>query len=201
MKFIKSTLGIKSTILLLTFSIISFIAKAQITFTILNQQQITVCVQDTAFDLNTYANLKGGTFWEIANGDTKIIESQSFFNATTSGQGTFFVSAGVPIGLAWQYDTLTVNVVQCETTGNTKIQSPGTKLIYPNPTSGLLFLDVGRLQTNFVNVHDLSGKIVKTISIKQLSDKVTSLNITELNRGLYFFTTESGLFLAKVFKQ
>ena len=69
-------------------------------------------------------------------------------------------------------------------------------VVYPNPTTGLLNLSTACLN---VVVYDITGKAVKTFD-----KKVTSINISELNSGIYILsaTKADGLpFTVKITKQ
>ncbi|WNH11959.1 T9SS type A sorting domain-containing protein [Thalassobellus suaedae] len=58
--------------------------------------------------------------------------------------------------------------------------------VYPNPTTNKLTIST-KEQFNFVRIYDIIGKTVKTFN----NTKV--LNISDLNTGLYFLKTDTGL--------
>ncbi|SIR34666.1 MULTISPECIES: T9SS type A sorting domain-containing protein [Chryseobacterium] len=78
----------------------------------------------------------------------------------------------------------------------TKISTPGTSEntvkdkinIYPNPTSGVFYLD-NLKKNNKVSLYDQSGKLVRSTDAKKSENK---FDISELPDGMYHITTESG---------
>lgn len=78
----------------------------------------------------------------------------------------------------------------------TKISTPGTSEntvkdkinIYPNPTSGVFYLD-NLKKNNKISLYDKSGKLVRSTDAKKSENK---FDISELPDGMYHITTKSG---------
>ena len=75
--------------------------------------------------------------------------------------------------------------IQESTSGNSKITP------YPNPTSDYISIPFGKLEGDaIITISDMSGKIVKTVSVSILSNDVTKINVSNLPNGMYVFQTE-----------
>ena len=62
---------------------------------------------------------------------------------------------------------------------------------YPNPTSDYISIPFGKLEGDAtITISDMSGKIVKTVSVSMLSNDVTKINVSNLPSGMYVFHTE-----------
>jgi hypothetical protein len=62
---------------------------------------------------------------------------------------------------------------------------------YPNPTSDYISIPFGKLEGDAtITILDMSGKIVKTVSVSMLSNDVTKINVSNLPSGMYVFHTE-----------
>ena len=60
--------------------------------------------------------------------------------------------------------------------------------IYPNPTNGLFTLNMGVINNSTVTVYDMLGKLIVQQSILT---KITSINLTGKNKGVYFVEIRS----------
>lgn len=74
-----------------------------------------------------------------------------------------------------------------------------TTSIYPNPTSGLVFLKVEKSSIQFMSytLTDLQGKI---LSQQKLADEKTNIVMTDLANGTYFITVTKNDKSLKSFK-
>jgi len=62
---------------------------------------------------------------------------------------------------------------------------------YPNPTSDYISIPFGKLEGDAtITISDMSGKIVKTVTVSMLSNDVTKINVSNLPSGMYVFHTE-----------
>ncbi|NOX47010.1 MAG: T9SS type A sorting domain-containing protein, partial [Chlorobi bacterium] len=71
--------------------------------------------------------------------------------------------------------------------------------IYPNPTQGKIKINVNiPLQNTSVRVVSVSGKLLKTISLKSQNE----IDISDFQKGIYFlhFQTPKGYFIRKIIK-
>ncbi len=85
--------------------------------------------------------------------------------------------------------TITQSVSAC--TGIANLLSNNQNLafqVYPNPSNGLFFIEVSAGSSSNITIIDVLGKIVYT---KQVQDGKYSINLTDLNNGLYVLKAES----------
>ena len=61
--------------------------------------------------------------------------------------------------------------------------------IYPNPVKETLFLDAGNIEVNEIQILDITGK---KIMVKNMSLTNTSLDVSDLKKGIYFITLFDG---------
>jgi hypothetical protein len=68
--------------------------------------------------------------------------------------------------------------------------------LYPNPSSGIIYVQGLDAKVNRVEVHDLSGKTIKT----KMDFSGNSLDLTDLQKGIYFvkIETEKGIVNRKI---
>lgn len=71
--------------------------------------------------------------------------------------------------------------------------------IYPNPVQNELFIDSKGRQITEMNILDLSGKVIKSIT----NNNLKSIDVSELNQGVYLLEiqTESGISTTRFVKQ
>ena len=73
--------------------------------------------------------------------------------------------------------------------------------IYPNPTTGELRIESGKLRVENIEIYDVSGRNLS--SFTSHSSFFTSINISHLSAGVYFvkISTEAGEVVKKVLKE
>ncbi len=57
--------------------------------------------------------------------------------------------------------------------------------VYPNPTSGLIYVERPGMEFSSINIISVTGKVVKTV---EFSTELTQVDLSELNKGLYIIT-------------
>lgn len=77
---------------------------------------------------------------------------------------------------------------KASTLGTTEKSVKDKRNIYPNPTSGIFYID-GLRKNDKVSLYDQSGKLLKSAEAEKGENK---LDISELPDGIYLITTESG---------
>ncbi|MCF8297943.1 MAG: thiol protease/hemagglutinin PrtT [Saprospiraceae bacterium] len=115
-----------------------------------------------------------------------------------SGDGYFFISALNPSsGNFTQNQAAICNALPSTQAGSTGCIShdelSNSISIYPNPANHALHLEINNLQNDMeLSIRDLSGRIVKEISIIKTQAIFSSeIQIENLNSGLYFLTIKS----------
>ncbi|MBI5220020.1 MAG: T9SS type A sorting domain-containing protein [Bacteroidia bacterium] len=130
--------------------------------------------------------------------------------------GNLFVGFTVPTGeCAFLYDTITpnfghsyayVNNWQLDATGNYHIRvitsddvttvlsatEKNTMSLYPNPSTGLFFIDLDNTNREPVNVmiYDITGRLVYNRQTE--STGVKDVNISSLHKGIYYLQVKTG---------
>lgn len=97
--------------------------------------------------------------------------------------------------------------IACTAAGVTDVKSVKTTVkAFPNPASGLLYVEVKNVQANDVSIHitDVTGRILLQQQIDAISQDIyTSLDIQPLAAGMYFVVIKSGAeqYVTKVVKE
>jgi hypothetical protein len=106
---------------------------------------------------------------EITGSFTFTIEASDLFSETVS----------LPVNLT---------IVLDDTSSNTHLAENGIK-VYPNPADGVLFIENNlNLGNGVVEVIDVQGQVVRTVSLINL----TRIDISDLENGIYFVRIENG---------
>ncbi len=61
--------------------------------------------------------------------------------------------------------------------------------VYPNPVSDMLYINTGEFEANHYYITDISGR---TVTHENISNSVTSLDISELRKGIYLLKVTDG---------
>jgi photosystem II stability/assembly factor-like uncharacterized protein len=78
-------------------------------------------------------------------------------------------------------------------------ENPSSIILYPNPASGILNVEVSGLQQASVEIYDAVGNHISSIN-KNISSERFSLNISNLSNGIYFLNIKTGVgFISKRF--
>ena len=97
----------------------------------------------------------------------------------------------------------TVNIVQGGNVGLSEINSDNIS-IYPNPTSGEIFVDLGNIDNTFnqIQLLDLTGRVISTYSIDK-DIKLYTLSTGSLSNGIYTvkIVGKEGSITKKIIKQ
>jgi PKD repeat protein len=109
--------------------------------------------------------------------DGEVIEGANGQSYTPNEQGSFYV--GASNGGCFGYST---QLVILSAPDNSSLIS-----IYPNPTEGILVLDVEAEMK--ISLHDLSGRVI--VPLRIISEK-SELDISNLRAGYYLLKTEIG---------
>lgn len=140
---------------------------------------------------------------------TKTSGFNTTFNATigTTGVNNGFTLIDLSTLNNQNNSNTTIDELQLQSTGGyvymcldaltwTKISTLGTsensikekKNIYPNPTSGVFYIDELR-KNDIISFYDQSGKLLKSAEAEKGENR---FDISELPDGIYLITTESG---------
>lgn len=66
--------------------------------------------------------------------------------------------------------------------------------IYPNPSKGVLNIDIknSASKNNSMVIYDIMGKIIKQLELENSSDIIDTINLKDLNPGIYFLKLKLG---------
>ncbi len=139
-----------------------------------------------------FENMDGlGNFSEKKTITNDLFATISVFAADIDGDGDQDVISGtqsIP-KLAW-YENPTILKVEENLIGNIKI--------YPNPTTGLVFIDSKTENIISASVFDIMGK-----NVLQQIGNIQELDISNLQKGMYFLriATDNGELIKKIIKE
>ena len=85
-------------------------------------------------------------------------------------------------------DTVEVTII----VGLTENQIANGMMIYPNPTSSKLNINLGTVNNAIITLTDMQGQILMTDKVNNGSDSVRSYDVTSYAKGIYFLNITSG---------
>ena len=142
------------------------------------------------------ANADDDTYtWSVANGTgSATISAAGLLTATTDGTVTVTATANDASG-----ETASMVVtISNQTTGVSELSLQKVK-IYPNPVQNELFIELENGQITEINILDLSGKVVFSMS----KHNAKSIDVSNLKQGIYILRlyTETGVSTKRFVKQ
>jgi len=152
-----------------------------VTVTLTIESAIDVTIDNTLMPVLT-ANQAGATYqWvDCDNGNAPIaLATDQSYTATVNGNYAVEVTVGSCTELS-----------ACEAVTGVGVREVSTNVvsIYPNPTSGLLTIDLGnRTETVTYQLTTIEGRVV--LADKTASNKVV-VDLTNESRGIYFLTVK-----------
>lgn len=145
-------------------------------------------VSQATWNANGTTALAGGFVFPSGTGD---------FTATTPG--TIYYVCTVHVAADQMKGTITVNAV----TGVNDTHKDKTPRVYPNPARDYItYLSDKNSKVEEIKILDLSGKAVKILPKSDISSEEVKMDITPLNRGMYFIVvrTSAGMETEKFLK-
>lgn len=115
-------------------------------------------------------------------------QSQIQFSLDAIG-GVGVDSLGNQLGIGKDGDKITIS-----TTGTSqRIQTPENILLYPNPVTDRITLDLGRLNGEYIEIYNVYGQKLQEFSFNR-NGGISTFNISQLQTGIYTITvhTEEG---------
>jgi hypothetical protein len=161
----------------------------QIPVTVLTPTSVTICNGQS-----TTLTASGGTTYVWSTGGTNSTETVSPTATTTYSVIAF---NGSCMG---NTATATVTVSPCLSVDEESIEN--TVILYPNPSSGLITIEVGKLKSENFSIHVFNsiGEIVQIIHLNDFSNNRYIVDLNNKANGLYYFTFqyEGEIFTKKV---
>lgn len=122
--------------------------------------------------------------------------STGFFEWTESGEISLAGYDGSAVYVAFHFtstnsESATWEVDDIVIMGEDDLSSDGNMFandlfkVYPNPTSGLIYIEKPGMEFSNIDIISVTGKVVKSIDS---STELTQIDLTELNKGLYILT-------------
>ncbi len=141
----------------------------------------------------------GGTWYDDQN--NPVSGNSVDFNGEAAGQYvyTYIASNGVCTN---DSSTVTIDLIDC--TSLTENDLDNFVSLYPNPTSGIVFINNHGIDDDFtIEVSDMNGKVMKTIQIGMNKGEVYELDMNTNVKGIYFvrIKTSTGIGQHKVVVQ
>jgi Leucine-rich repeat (LRR) protein len=134
------------------------------------------------------ANANDATYtWSVTNGTgSASINAGGILTALTNGTVDVIATANDGSGIT---GTATITISN-QSVGINELDSKDI-LIYPNPASNELFIDVVKGQINQIQIIDYTGRVAKSMPGKQ----VKIINVSNLTHGIYILkiSTENGI--------
>ncbi len=167
------------------------------TTTFVNNPTMKVTIGTTE-DINSHTVIKDFGAAGIPSATTYTLV-ETTYNCTTSG--TYYIGFDVPFvntfGIYYFDD---FSIVEQTSMSTTEISSENVK-IYPNPTTGIVHIDMGSEEIENVNVFDQSGRLV--FNKKMNNSKKASVDIGNLPSGIYIMEvkTKNSKQVTKVMKK
>ena len=110
---------------------------------------------------------------------------------TTASGGNYRICAykvGLPADTIRTNDTLCINVISKVASNDLSIEN--SVVIYPNPAHSTLTIQFATVAQNaIVQIVNLEGKVLKTISVNQASK--VDINVSDLSNGIYLLNFKS----------
>lgn len=140
-------------------------------------------------------NGNGATSYSFATSSGFVSGASAIVNPAVN---TTYTVTGVDINGCQNKTTYVLTVNICEGIAENKMIS-GLN-VYPNPTSGMLNIELNNSTVKSVQIIDLTGKVVGTANG---NSKVTELNMSNLSNGVYYvkIKTDNASSVIKVIKQ
>lgn len=164
-----------------------------VTVTINPADDATITDPGMLCDYSATVNLTAATSGGSWSG-TGILDSfTGAFDPATAGAGSHVVTY-TTAGACPGTDNVTIVVSVCTGIAENTVASMN---VYPNPSTGIVTVDMGAATTAVMEVYNVIGS--KVIAL-QSATQVTSLDLTALNTGVYFLkvTTANGTATKKI---
>ena len=115
--------------------------------------------------------------WDFGDGNTSTDVDPSH---TYANDGTYTVTLIATNGCGDDTITINITVIGVSIADIPKLSDVE---IYPNPTSGLITIDLHNNKVNKLEIFDVVGKLQYS---KMKVNNITKLNLAKLNKGIYF---------------
>ena len=172
-----------------------------------NNDPAITCAGNQSFDLdpdNSVYTVSGTLLDPVLTTDNCNIESISNdYNASNTLNGAEFLPGNTTV--VWTITDGNGNTANCsfditvnESVGIKNLKKHGIS-IYPNPTSGVIYIESTKFQIERIEVYDLTGKLL--INKSNLKEKV--IDLSELSGGMYIIniSTEKYNFTTGILKE
>ena len=150
------------------------------------------------------ANDSGGVDW---GSDTAAYGSDIAFDSTGSGTQTITLaigSGGTAVTLAGEQEyiffgklqdaagaelmTLTSGVISVSATARLNDINADGIVMYPNPVANMLYIRSDKLEAKSIKINDIMGRTIRVFNNAQ---NLKSLDLSGLNKGIYFLITDT----------
>lgn len=133
--------------------------------------------------------------------DTVIVTVQS----SSHNHDTSSIQSAPYVGTVLRVDNMAFKSQGGGPTSVKTIVADGGIRIYPNPSNGLLNIDMSRVSgsVSSIKLYDMSGRLVSSQNYNGQKNTITTIDMTSFSNGMYLLetVTNSGNFYQKVSKQ
>ncbi len=141
---------------------------------------------DPYIDFNDQSTNPGANTWDFGDGNSTAIGSPTHLYLQN---GTYTVTLNVDNGCGTGTKTKSVTIGQA--TGIQEAEDLSGIKLYPNPTNGKAYLDLGtHTEFELLNIYDFTGKLVEQIKLNSSIQKV-KLDLSNLSSGMYLIRLSS----------
>jgi hypothetical protein len=98
----------------------------------------------------------------------------------------------VPASGDWVYSSKWAECGVLNTTSNLKLVSGLAVEMGPNPTSSSLNVRFGGSANSVIKMSSVDGRIVKTVKVSNSGDSQNTIDVSDLNAGVYYVTVVDG---------
>jgi hypothetical protein len=115
-----------------------------------------------------------------------------FTGIDTVNDHYYLLDSANPSRFAYYYlDDFDVHCIDCNTPTDTSLPEIRPFLLYPNPSSGLYFLECTVPPQSVIEVFDMLGQKIKSVDLLEGENR-TTFNLTEFAAGLYVWRVRAG---------
>lgn len=147
------------------------------------------------YQLMNNRNYRFAAYFSLIQGyiDTVNCNIRNYWYALASLYATHLTENGVPNGMIYQeYQNMKDSIAYyCNSTAVYNIKKPGSVLIYPNPVTTSLHIEINENANKYfhLRIYDLTGRVI----FHQRTDQAKSkLNLEQVPSGIYILEANNG---------
>jgi hypothetical protein len=150
---------------------------ASIIITVKPRPTVTATTTTTTVCLGSSVTLSGSgaSTYTWSSGVTNGVA----FNPTTTQTYTL---AGTGSNGCKNFDTISVAVINCTSSGINQVTHVNVVTVYPNPSNGIVYIKTNALENASIEMYNTLGELV---FVKSVSSSIESIDVENLHTGVY----------------